>query len=119
MRKPNVGETLFLVHDRQRAGKHTSLATVSKVGRKYFYLDNGVHGELAFHLDTWRYVTDYNKNEYIVYETEQAYLDEVELETLKWRFKRTFDWADRQSVTLDQARRIQAILDEPKPSQEG
>lgn len=111
MRKPNIGDELFLVHNVRPHVQQTYKVTVTKVGRKYFYVE--LYGwEYPFKLDTWRYHTDFDRWQYVLYENQQDYLDEVELENLKDSFRKAFAFGSNKKITLNQARRIGAILEE-------
>ena len=75
MRKPVVGETLFLVHP-----KHGTCGgvpcTVYKVGRKYFYVKEDGWRDLKFYIDSWQEVVKYGGATNSLFESEQEYLSE-------------------------------------------
>lgn len=115
MRKPVVGETLYLVWvgDR-RYGRGNREVTVTKVGRKYFE----VSGECCqFFISTWMENYQYGSADWKVWESKESYEEYRELETLNYTFKSFFDGWGKPKITLDQARRIKAILDENKYNQ--
>lgn len=110
MRKPIVGETLYLVWIGDRRYKQNNReVTVTKVGRKYFE----VNGERCqFFIDTWAEKWEYGSEDWQVWESKEAY-EEHEL-VCKYcdDFRRIFGGYGKPNITLDQARRIKAILNE-------
>lgn len=110
MRKPVVGETLYLVWIGDRRYKRDNKEViVTKVGRKYFE----VSGEdCQFFIDTWMEKYQYGRADWKIWETKQLYEEYEELAKLNYMFKSFFDGWGEPKITLDQARRIKAILDE-------
>ena len=106
MRKPKVGDTLFVVTGQPygRRKKETGLREVTKVGSKYFYLD-----DVQFHIDTWSEKTEYSSY-YSVYGNEQEYLDIQELKTRKDIIRKAFDLFERNKHTLEQLRSVCDVL---------
>ena len=77
-RKPKIGETLFLVDVGNRArhgrGKQRD-CTVTKVGRKYFYVVyDGRWSEVQFSLETRIEHSDYSAD-HAIYESRQEWED--------------------------------------------
>lgn len=112
MRKPVVGETLYLVWMGDRRYRRDNReVTVTKVGRKYFE----VSGESCqFFISTWMENYQYGGADWKVWENKESYEEYKELESLNYTFKSFFDGWGKPKITLDQARRIKAILDENK-----
>lgn len=116
MRKPVVGETLYLVWMGDRRYRRDNReVTVTKVGRKYFE----VSGESCqFFISTWMENYQYGGADWKVWENKESYEEYKELESLNYTFKSFFDGWGKPKITLDQARRIKAILDENKQNQQ-
>ena len=75
MRKPVVGETLFLVDPGPDV--HGGVpCTVYKVGRKYFHVKEDGWRDLRFYIDSWREDVNYGVAKNLLFESEQAYLNE-------------------------------------------
>ena len=75
MRKPVVGETLFLVDPGPDV--HGGVpCTVYKVGRKYFYVREDGWRDLKFCIDSWREAVKWGVAKNLLFESEQAYLSE-------------------------------------------
>ncbi len=116
MRKPQVGETVYLkpINNELRRSSLIKECTVTKVGRKYF--DVCVVGsqlpirELL--IDTLRD----NRGEYLpnwqAYYSLQEIEDEKEKSNSLLDLRRFFDGPLRSQLTLDQLRRIKAITEE-------
>jgi hypothetical protein len=78
MRKPVLGEKLFLVEHPHYASEETGtyVFTVTKVGRKYFEIQReGWSRSIKFRIEDWTEKTDYSSH-FSLYENEQAYLDD-------------------------------------------
>lgn len=87
---------------------------VTKVGNKYFYLENTGAGEMKFgigHHNTLMDISDYSAN-YHVYLDKQEILDKKEYEGLKNKMKKCFDVFSTVNLNLDQLRRINNIIKE-------
>lgn len=81
MRKPVVGETLFLVHAGHNV--HGGVpCTVYKVGRKYFYVREDSWRDLKFYIDSWREVVGFGVAKNMLFESEQEYLSELRRDKL-------------------------------------
>lgn len=91
---------------------------VTSVGRKYFKCIQANKGyvrfEQEFHVDTWRQKTDYCCD-YMLYETEQEWLDEKETRQLINEIRQSVDSWKQVTLTLQQPRDIQAIINQPTP----
>ena len=81
MKKYKVGDTVHVVEcgnlDHRRINSKHYDATITKVGRKYFYIDGGYRDLIGFHLDSGRHKTEFCEN-YRIVESEESYLDEKE-----------------------------------------
>jgi hypothetical protein len=114
-----VGQTVWVLnignyarHTPQKLRPHL----VTAVGRKYFNTKaegDADHMTLTFHLDGWRQKTEYSAG-FQCYPNPQAREDEKELAEINGLISKTFQYG-RSAFTLDQLRRIKAILDEPHP----
>jgi len=82
---------------------------VTKIGRKYFYLDNYLK-DSAFHLDSMKIKTEYSVG-YVAYESMQAIEDEKELKEKadliadKLRYSSSI-----QRLDLEKVRKVYDIL---------
>ena len=114
LRKPVVGEALFAVWVNSRGlEKECKEVVVTKVGRKYFYVSDLVW-EPKFHIETWRENDNFGIGTWKLYETKQAYLDEVEADRIYQTIKSNCfgSWNNKIKLSLDQLRRIQQIINE-------
>ena len=113
--KPTVGQTLYrlLMNNRARRGIKPELTPVlvTSVGRKYFTAKSkdGYQFETKFHLSNGFEASDYSPG-YRVYESEQEYLDDVELERLANNLREAFSGYGKTKFTLEQLRAVAAIL---------
>lgn len=118
--KPKVGDTLYRLNIGNNASKWSPPVlhpvTVTKVGRKYFTVvkQDQYRTESEHHIDDWRQNTSDFMVGYYLYATEQEYLDEKEYAALEAKLKQIGRDYGRCTLTLDQLRRIDAILSEPK-----
>lgn len=112
---PKVGQKLFgVIRDYNRnSTPQTKILTVIKVGRKYFEVmpDGSNYGLSVHHIDAnWREKTKYTP--YItLYESEQAYKDELRAnqicETLKGAFEHG---GNHLKISLDELEAINKII---------
>lgn len=86
-------------------------AEISKVGRKYFEVGEG-HKPLKFHIEDSKQETGGYIADWELYFSEQEILDEEEFKKLSWEIKSKFDTYGKVQLTLDQLRRIKAIITE-------
>jgi hypothetical protein len=83
---------------------------VAKVGRKYFGLTN--HSREKFSLETMSDIVTCGSSDWAVYMSVQEIYDEKEKSTLEREVGKVFDWSSRKKLSLNQLRRIKAIIDE-------
>ncbi|MBW2637301.1 MAG: hypothetical protein JRC86_07250 [Deltaproteobacteria bacterium] len=118
--KPIVGQRVYLseigYNNRPEPGGLQALEVV-RVGRKYFYTgpakdSNKRCRELAWHIDTWGENTDYISR-CTLYSSVQEFDDVQEGRALQHALRESFGrWSRQDQSTLDQLRRIKAIIDE-------
>lgn len=115
MRKPILGEELYLVDVGNRARRNMGqqrTCTVSKIGRKYFTVSykssSDYVWEAVFTLDEWHEKTDYSA-QYSLYESEQEYKDTLEASKWKQAFSKRFQYGGGRN-TLKQLKEAAAIL---------
>lgn len=92
MRKPKVGDELYLVIKlRKLTVKYT--CEVTKVGRKYFTVGFGLNlrGTTVFHISNWRQKAEYTPD-YHLYESADDYKCEMKLGEFRSLFDRSGDW---------------------------
>lgn len=78
-----VGDTFGMVYTIGGRTRSVEEVTVTKVGRKYFYVDGGGReGDNKFNIDTLCQETDYNITR-ILYPSVEAYEEECAMEKLK------------------------------------
>ena len=109
MRKPIVGETLFLVDTGNRAkrGKQRE-CTVSKVGRKYFYIEMGKYWKIPFHIETWHEKCECIAD-YCVYESREEWEAEKRFSEDMQKLKQYFG-EYKVNITANQTEQIMKIL---------
>jgi hypothetical protein len=98
-----VGQKLYSTN--RRTGD-TMEHEVTKVGNKYFYC-----GRNKFDLNTLYEVCDFMPAQ--LYVSKQALSDKIEADKLFQHVRKKFDWAMVNTYTLNQLRRIHAIINEP------
>lgn len=106
--KPRIGQTLY----RLPIGNLTLTPVVVKsVGRKYFSVhpQDDKWNETKHHIDSGLEVSDYTVGK-TLYQTEQEYRDEVELNRLNSNLQKAFNYFGQCQFTLDQLRAVSAIL---------
>ena len=118
MNKPNpiVGQTLYRLNIGNAARNREQVLTpviVTKVGRKYFTAqpDDKSYEARDYHLGSWRQKTEYSADSELYTDPKEWEDEKAALEISK-RIRREFDHFSKPSQTLDQLRRIAAILDE-------
>jgi hypothetical protein len=128
MKKLEVGMTVFVLkvgnaarQSLQRGdpiGERIVEGTVSKVGRKYFSISGITYEDVQFHIDGLRQKSQYLPS-YKVYFSRQEIYDEDEATELRTRLKRSLDLfnGELNKLSLDQLRRMVAILDEAPDEQ--
>lgn len=106
-----LGKTLWVV---KAHSSEPQEAIITKIGSKYFEID--VDSRAKYCLNSWQ---QENNSSYKgqVYETLQEILDEREYSKLKNVITRQFQSFHSFPFTLDQVRRIVAIIQEPKETQ--
>ena len=92
---PTVGQIVFAmaIDHRLKVAPHLRRLTVTKVGRTYFYAKDV--SEYTFRLDTWRQECGGYSPNLELYESEQAYLDEMEVERLRRSLQRYLEQNQR------------------------
>ena len=114
MRKPKVGETLYLLNVGNAARWNPQVlipVVVTKVGRKYFVTGEGYQAR-QFHLSDWTENTQYSATARL-YESEQDWADEKESARLCGDIGKSFEYGkNRRGLSLDVLRKIHGLLEE-------
>ena len=118
-RKPVVGEKLWLVKKSYQRKVDPELGIeckVTKVGRKYFYVDAGrgwIDDSTKFSIDDWYESNNTNYHDYIL-ESEKEHLDEILSMDLTSKITNIFRGGLRH-LSLDAKKRIIEILESENP----
>ncbi|TVY10004.1 hypothetical protein FPZ49_10995 [Paenibacillus cremeus] len=113
--KVQVGDKVYLkaVGNNARGRKEVYIREdiISKVGRKYFEVGDGLR-PLKFRIEDKQqkmggYIADWQ-----LYFSKQEILDEEEVSKLQWEIRKVFDTLGKIDLTLDQLRRIKTIISE-------
>lgn len=117
-----VGDTVYLLPDGNMTRRMTGSlienikeAKIEKVGKKLITVSLG-YGEIKFRLDN-KHKGGYAENtnyscDYYMYESKQDILDMLEHDDLKNKISTNFSNYSRIDFSLDQLRRIMAIIEE-------
>jgi len=112
--KPVVGQTLYSLNVGNAARKTEQKLTpviVTKVGRKYFTTGEGWNS-CQYHLDDWCEKNEYSATS-VVYESPQCWEDEKDCMIIRDTLRNCFGtYGTRTNFTLDQLKRISAIVNE-------
>lgn len=84
---------------------------ITKIGRKYFEVGNGLR-PLKFHIEGLQQEVGGYSADWELYFSKQEIIDEEEFEKLVWEIKMKFSSYSKVNLTLDQLRRINAIIKE-------
>jgi len=106
-----VGQNIFIKTQGNAArygGSEIIETTVTKLGRKYFEVD--ALPRTKFEIETMR-ETDYS-TDYIAYESKVVIEEELEKIALETEIRKAFDRYGKTPYTVDQLRRINAVLRE-------
>lgn len=117
--KIKVGQELYIIPVGNLVrpyGKNVRKGVVTKVGRKYLYVEiEGVYcGEdgARFNKKTLRSESEYN-SPWLAFRSMQEIEDREEVSQLHDEFRQFFGWGGKsRELTLEQLRRIKAIIDE-------
>lgn len=111
---PEVGQTVYVQYDRWDRDRRMVAFEVTRIGRKYFYIRyRPGHQELKFCLDTWREFNDgHGGNLRDCYPTREAYEAVHLARQLRASLRDTFNRLPAVPLTLDQLKRIEAIVSE-------
>lgn len=115
MRKPKVGETLYMLNINNAAHHKAQVLVpvkVVNVGRKYFGVTYGKCCD-EFIIDNWHQNTRCSPN-YRLFEKEQEWLDERDHDALTKSIREAFSHYGKSTLSLDQLRRIQSVIMEGK-----
>lgn len=119
MRKPQVGETVYLkpINNQARRASEVMACEVRRVGRKYFYVNKlagakpPFYTEIKIDIETMQEDRGAYLGDRKAYFSLQEIEDEKEVDVLWQRMReRFFKWSC--DLTLDQLRRIKAITEE-------
>jgi hypothetical protein len=114
-----VGQQVWLVNIGNDARNKPSVATpatVTKVGKKYFYVKGAegtfyAYSEIAFDKKDWHQVTEYSSNVEL-YETQQEFLDKVEKARICHFIWDAFEYGSNQrNLTLETLRKIKELIE--------
>jgi hypothetical protein len=113
MKKYKVGDTVHVVEcgnlcRRDNAANHYD-RKVTKVGRKYFYIDKHYGEDVAFHIDSGYQKTEYSPNFRIV-ESEQSFLEESAARELSIKLSGHFGHGPARH-SLSKLKKVAAILE--------
>lgn len=109
-----VGQKVWIVAERHPAKKlEIYEGEVIKLGRKYVYIKSERHVEYKFNLNTKVESTPSNYRAKL-YLSKQAYEDDLEYHDNINELRKLFGRFVKPDVSLDQSRKILAILNEDK-----
>jgi len=109
-KKLSVGQEVYLLESllyRKKNREDLIKTEITKVGRKYFYIQNS---DSKFSIDTLREVNNINYQGR-VYLTEQEHKDNLEHKSLYEKVTNSFRGYHRVELNLSQLRRINAIIE--------
>ncbi len=114
--KPTVGQKLFSLNVGNAASRHRESrltpVTVTHVGRKYFRANAGDRKwtEVEYHLENWAEHSNYSACS-VLYETEQEYFDEVEIDQISKEIENAFrHGVNHKGLGVEKLRVIQGII---------
>ena len=114
MNKYKVGDTVHVVEcgNQVRRGEKPDHydATITRVGRKYFYIGAKYGVDTAFKIDCGRQKTEYCENFRIV-ESEKIYLEETEVKKINEIIRNNFSHYGRCKYSLAQLKAVAEILE--------
>lgn len=108
----HVGQAVVVVDDQRRSNVYHT--TVEKIGRKYITIA-GDRGKQFYARDpksTYLVEKSIYGAAALLYPSEDAYQQAVEKSSLEKQIRNAMDWPYISKYTLDQLRRIKAIIDE-------
>jgi hypothetical protein len=105
-----VGQILYREICNRYSPTQIKAYTVSKIGKKYFYL---VENAYPINIKNLMYEDKtYSQANFRLYRTEQEILDRIEKSNLFEKIRKGFDWSTNTSnFTLEQLRNASKILD--------
>lgn len=111
-----IGTTVYLKsgYNTSRRNMEVVETTITKVGRRYIEVEagNGVRRGIKFDITNGlKQVTNYTP-EWILYFSKEEIEEEQEYDKLKEICMKAFDRWEGKEFTIDQLRRIKAILEE-------
>ena len=112
MKKPIVGQTLFLMPlgNQARRSKKLQPVKVFSVGSKYFKVKNEQYGwVVSFHIGNWREVTNYSAN-WQAFESEQEIIDLLQSAELYTKIRNAFSYGSSTKYTLAQLKQVAEIV---------
>lgn len=99
-----VGKKVFLrpTGNLARYNKSIREATIAKIGRKYFYVDDE-----KFEIETLKNINEDCNSAWILYFSKQKILDEDEKRLLLNKFSKLFHWSGKgKELTLEQLKQM-------------
>lgn len=108
-----IGKKVFIpVYDRNSEPRIRE-STITKIGRKYFYLDNDEKNNPVFIGDNTYHCKDYCQFDFTVYESEKEITDMWESKILGEKISKFFSWSGNyKKITLDQLKEIEKIIEQ-------
>lgn len=109
-----VGGKAYLNPQGNNKSREIKKVYIKSIGRKYFEVWDGQnkYSRVKFHLDSLREVSEYMPY-WAFHFTDVEILENREATSLKNKIGLHFGTFSRNNLTLDQLRRIHAILEEP------
>lgn len=109
-----IGMEVFLkpTGNISRYNKNIRKGVITKIARKYFYVDIEEYSEQKFDIETLKNINDDCNSAWVLYSSEQEIKDEEERLELLTRVRRYFDWMNNCKLSLEQVREIVKIIDQ-------
>lgn len=109
--KPVVGQEVFVVHANYgRGDTKTSISKVTKVGRKYFYIDKPDHHGIRYLIETWEQ-DGWSSHQNTLYFSDDEYRNECLIADTRRQLRFEFENMIT-ALSYDQMKRIMGVLDE-------
>lgn len=91
--------------------KDPIVGTISKIGKKYFYVDTKSHRDKKFDKVTGKYINDDCNSSFVIYFSERAYLDDKEKGHLITKITYFFRHSSLEVFSLEQLKEIGKIIE--------
>lgn len=107
-----IGKKVYIPVYERNSKPSIKEAVITKIGKKYFYLNNDEKNHPVLIIDNTYHCKNYSQYNFTVYESEKEITDIWDLKFIAEKISKFFSWSGNyKHLTIDQLKEIERIIE--------